>query len=92
MGKHRVLNTLGEAPSKNLLRPALAGHDSGCPQKMSCYRKLIKKFKTRYPEISLSIGISEMEPASDVNAEKLIKTADEKMYLAKKEKGSKIQL
>jgi diguanylate cyclase (GGDEF)-like protein len=48
------------------------------------------KFKEKYPDYSLSIGISSVLPGETLEASSLIKKADEKMYLAKKEKGSHI--
>lgn len=51
-------------------------------------KKVIMKFTDRYPEYSLSMGISGTESGEYVDADSLIKDADEKMYRAKKESGS----
>lgn len=52
--------------------------------------RIIHSFSEKYPEFSLSIGIAETgsEEYSDENT--LIKSADKKMYLAKKQTGSYI--
>ncbi|MEJ1297198.1 MAG: GGDEF domain-containing protein [Candidatus Sedimenticola sp. (ex Thyasira tokunagai)] len=50
--------------------------------------KVIKRFSERYPDYSLSMGISGIGPGEYVEGDILIKNADEKMYFAKKEKGS----
>ena len=52
--------------------------------------KIIKEFSTKYKNYSLSIGISETGTDTYVDEDTLIKTADEKMYLAKQEEGFKI--
>ena len=52
--------------------------------------KIIKLFSEKYPNYSLSIGISETGTETYLDEDKLIKMADEKMYLAKKEEGFKI--
>ncbi len=52
--------------------------------------KIIKKFSDKYPDFSISIGIAETGGEDYIDADQLIKSADEKMYLAKKEDGSKI--
>lgn len=51
-------------------------------------KKIINKFNQIYPNFSISMGISGVEPGNYVDKETLIKSADEKMYLAKKEKSS----
>lgn len=53
-------------------------------------KKTIEKFTEKYPDYSLSMGISTVGNGEYVDGDKLIKAADEKMYLAKKEKGSYI--
>jgi len=53
-------------------------------------QKIIEKFEKEYLENSLSIGIVEVTAESPLNIDKIINMADEKMYLAKKQKGSKI--
>lgn len=50
--------------------------------------KVINEFAEKYPDYSLSIGISTVAPGSAVDSETLIKNADRNMYRAKKEKGS----
>lgn len=50
--------------------------------------KIITKFTARYPYSSLSMGVSGIEPEEYIDADILIKNADEKMYIAKKESGS----
>jgi diguanylate cyclase (GGDEF)-like protein len=50
--------------------------------------KIINKFTQKYPDFSLSMGVSGVEHGKYVEKETIIKNADEKMYLAKKEKGS----
>lgn len=52
--------------------------------------KIIKSFSDKYPKYFLSIGISETGTDVYVDEDKLIKMADEKMYLAKQEDGFKI--
>ena len=52
--------------------------------------KIIKNFSDIYPEYSLSLGISETGTDVYMDSDKLIKMADEKMYLAKQESGSHI--
>lgn len=53
--------------------------------------KIITAFAARYPDFSLSMGIVETGPDEFINDEQLIKTADTKMYLAKKTAGSQIR-
>lgn len=50
--------------------------------------KIIKRFNERYPDYSLSMGIAVAGDGQYVDEAALIKQADEKMYLAKKEDGS----
>jgi len=54
--------------------------------------KIVLKFSEKYPDFSLSIGITGIESGESTEADSLIKQADKKMYLAKKEKGSFICL
>jgi diguanylate cyclase len=49
-------------------------------------------FQQKYPDIYLSIGISETGPESYDEPKNLIQKADEKMYQAKKARGTKIKL
>lgn len=53
--------------------------------------KIIKKFSKKYQDYSLSIGIAETNSDHNIDGDQLIRVADEKMYLAKKEQGSTIQ-
>jgi diguanylate cyclase (GGDEF)-like protein len=53
-------------------------------------KKIIKSFVKKYPDFSLSMGITETGKESYIDDDSLIKAADEKMYLAKKESGPKI--
>jgi diguanylate cyclase (GGDEF)-like protein len=50
--------------------------------------KILENFTEKYPDYSLSMGISMAGNGEYVAEESIIKKADEKMYLAKKEKGS----
>ncbi|PCJ30239.1 MAG: hypothetical protein COA93_12515 [Alphaproteobacteria bacterium] len=68
-----------------LILPDCANEDA----EIICQR-LIKAFNEVYPEYTLSIGISEASPHKHVDSQELIKIADGKMYLAKKETGSNI--
>ena len=52
--------------------------------------KIIQKFTDRYPEFSLSMGIAGIESGEYVDSDTLIKMADEKMYMAKKQRGSHV--
>jgi diguanylate cyclase len=51
-------------------------------------KKIMTKFAARYPDFSLSMGVSTIEHGEDIDADTLIKMADDKMYLAKEESGS----
>lgn len=53
--------------------------------------RLIKEFSAKHPDIYLSIGIAELDPSVDVTPEQLTIIADDRMYLAKKEKGHQIR-
>lgn len=50
--------------------------------------RILEKFIEKYPDYSLSMGISVAGSGRYVEGDILIKNADEKMYIAKKEKGS----
>ncbi len=54
--------------------------------------RVIKAFCDRYPDYSLSFGVSETLPDSPMDGEALIKHADGKMYLAKEQSGCYVQL
>lgn len=53
--------------------------------------KFIDAFTEKYPNYSLSIGISATGPDDFLEQEQLIKEADEKMYLAKMDTGCQIR-
>ena len=50
-------------------------------------KKIIKDFSKKYPKYYLSFGISETGTSTYLDSDKLIKNADEKMYLSKQEDG-----
>jgi diguanylate cyclase (GGDEF)-like protein len=52
--------------------------------------QLITVFRKKAPGVSLSIGITEVDPAQPVDSEELIKQADHKMYLGKKKTGFQV--
>ena len=56
----------------------------------SICEKLIKKFSDKYPEYFISMGIAETGTDVYLDENQIIKNADEKMYLAKKESGFQI--
>lgn len=51
-------------------------------------KKIIEIFSEKYQDYSLSMGVSGVDPGEHVDSEVLIKNADDKMYVSKKEKGS----
>ncbi|MCW8827190.1 MAG: GGDEF domain-containing protein [Gammaproteobacteria bacterium] len=53
-------------------------------------KKIIAGFTNKYPDFSLSIGISQTGPEEFVDIDELVKIADKNMYLAKKVDGSHI--
>jgi len=53
--------------------------------------RIIDSFLQKYPDYSLSVGIAQTGPTNYVDSDKLIKMADEKMYLAKKEPGCQVR-
>ncbi|MCK5819337.1 MAG: GGDEF domain-containing protein [Psychromonas sp.] len=53
--------------------------------------KIINHFVNKYPNYSLSMGVSETGGDKWCLGEEIIRQADEKMYFAKKEKGSQIR-
>jgi len=53
--------------------------------------KLIEKFTDKFPNYSLSIGLTENGPDEHLEIDALIKNADAKMYMAKKESGSQVR-
>ena len=53
-------------------------------------KKIIARFNDSYSEYTLSIGISSVTSEGNTDIDDLIKSADEKMYKAKKENGSYI--
>ncbi len=52
--------------------------------------QLITAFSKAAPGVSLSIGITQVDPSEDIDSEELIKRTDQKMYLGKKEGGFQI--
>lgn len=52
--------------------------------------RIIENFSKKYPDYSLSMGIAEAPPGESIDSESLISKADKKMYLAKKDDGSKV--
>ena len=53
--------------------------------------KVITSFSEKYPDYYLSMGIAETGQDEYISGDQLIKIADNKMYLAKKENGFQIQ-
>ncbi|MCW8930719.1 MAG: GGDEF domain-containing protein [Gammaproteobacteria bacterium] len=98
-----VLKNIGQAMLNNVRDTDIScryGGDEFCiilPEcgvleaKIIC-EKIIKEFSNRYPEYSLSIGITETGPDKYLDGDELIKSADKKMYLAKKENGFQIEI
>jgi len=96
-----VLKTIGRILLKGLRStdiPCRYGGDEFClilPEcdieeaKLIC-NKIIKAFSDKYSDYTLSIGIAETNLEHDIDGEQLIKIADSKMYLAKKEEGFKV--
>lgn len=64
----------------------------GCLDAKAVCEKFIEKFNEKYPQVFLSIGITEMTPSGKIGVEAFIKKADAKMYLAKKRKGNHISI
>jgi len=58
--------------------------------KLIC-EKVLDAFLARYPDYSLSMGISETGPDRYVGIDDLIRVAGQRMYRAKKESGSQIR-
>jgi len=94
-----VLNYIGQTLLGNIREVDVAcrhGGDEFCIILPECSlenakgicEKIITEFTKRYPDFSLSMGISGIESGKPIDSEILIKNADEKMYLAKKEDGS----
>ena len=98
-----VLKNIGQFVLNNIRStdiPCRYGGDEFCiimpdcdadEAKVIC-EKIIKDFGGRYPNYTLSIGISETSLDKQLDGDTLIKKADENMYLAKKEDGFKIQM
>lgn len=98
-----VLKNIGQAVLNNVRStdvPCRYGGDEFCiilPEcgldeaKVIC-EKIIKEFGDKYPEYSISIGIAETGTDEYIDGEELIKSADDKMYLAKKESGFQIRI
>lgn len=70
-----------------LIFPDCSGH-----QAVSICKKFSQDFEQKYPEFSLSIGIVEAGPSDYPDENQLIKIADKKMYQAKKQVGTFIQI
>ncbi len=96
-----VLKSIGQVLLNNIREvdiPCRYGGDEFCIILPNCdlenaehiCKNIVKEFEDKYPDMSLSIGISETGDNDFVSADRLIKIADEKMYLAKKKKGSGI--
>lgn len=66
--------------------------DCGAVDAETVCRKIINEFEKKYPDFSLSVGIAETGGDEYVSGDMLIKLADEKMYLAKKENGSHVYI
>ena len=98
-----VLKNIGQAMLNNVRDtdiPCRYGGDEFCiilPEcnsdeaKVVC-EKIIKEFSDRYPDFSLSMGISETGVDEYIDGDMLIKKADDNMYLAKKENGMQIRV
>lgn len=97
-----VLETIGQSLLKSVREtdiPCRYGGDEFCIILPECdidnaktiCEKMIKEFSDRYPDYSLSMGIAETGPDEFIDGDQLIKMADEKMYLAKKESGFQIR-
>lgn len=50
--------------------------------------RIIEQFTNSYPKYALSMGVSGVMPGKSLDSDAIIKQADDKMYLAKKEPGS----
>ncbi len=98
-----VLKVIGQVLLNNVREvdiPCRYGGDEFCIILPDCdienaqhvCQKIIKEFEDKYPELSLSIGICETGVDDYMTTDELIKSADEKMYLAKKENGSHIKI
>lgn len=98
-----VLKNLGQAVLNNIRDtdvPCRYGGDEFCIILPDCgidyaegiCKKIIKEFGDRYPEYSLSIGITDTGIDEYIDGDELIKKADKKMYLAKKENGFQIRV
>jgi diguanylate cyclase len=98
-----VLQHVGKVLQQNVREvdiPCRYGGDEFCVILPDCNsdnaqmvsEKIHSAFHLKYPEIHLSIGISETGSESYDDPKNLIKRADEQMYLAKKSKGTKIKL
>lgn len=97
-----VLKAIGQALLHNIREVDIAcrcGGDEFCIILPNCdiesslmvCEKVIAEFEGKYPDFSLSIGISQTGEDEYISTDQLIKEADEKMYLAKKENGSHIK-
>lgn len=98
-----VLKSIGQAMLNNVRStdiPCRYGGDEFCIILPDCSsakarvicEKIIKEFSDKFPEFSISIGIAETGLEVYVDGDRLIKDADEKMYMAKKENGIQIRI
>ncbi len=62
--------------------------DCGVEKAKNICRVIIQRFCEKYPDYSLSMGVSCVGVGEDVEMDVLIRKADENMYTAKKENGS----
>lgn len=96
-----VLKSIGQILSDDIRESDLAcryGGDEFCLILPDCStnnakevcEKIVHHFTEKYPSYSLSMGIS--EAGINMSVDELIRNTDEKMYLAKKEKGSYISI
>jgi len=98
-----VLKTIGHCLANNIRETDIAcryGGDEFClifpdcdiEGAISICNKVIDEFNQKYPDFSLSMGIVDAGPDAYFEDEQFIKIADKKMYLAKKQAGSYIQV
>jgi diguanylate cyclase (GGDEF)-like protein len=96
-----VLKFIGQILRKTLREsdvPCRYGGDEFCVILPECglinaavkCETILQRFTGQYPDFSLSMGIAETGNGVYVDCEMLLKTADEKMYQAKKANGPKI--
>ena len=97
-----VLKNVGQAMLNNVRDtdiPCRYGGDEFCIILPECdvkqarviCEKIIKEFSGRYKDFSFSMGVAETGLDEYLDGDHLIKKADDKMYLAKEEKGFQIR-